>query len=595
MKYLAVLAMLLALLALSLSLSPRDPQSDFRFAAGTGHVTLDPQKVTWTHDGRITNALYQGLTQLRVPSLELEPGVAQRWTVSDDGRTYTFFLRSNAKWSNGDPVTAADFHYAWRRALMPDHGCEYANLLYCIEGAEAFFNWRQQQTLDYTSKAPAHTREAASLLLQQAYERFDQSVGIRVVDSHTLEVRLHQPVPYFLELAAFTVYMPVHRASLEASVRGPDPLTGLIEQDSRWTRPPGHISNGPYRLAMWDPKGSLHMVAQEHYWDKAAMRNRSVLEKIIENQMTRVLALERGEVDWVPDLPTTSGLAANVVESHLAGRRQDVHTSPAAGTYFYQLNCRATLADGSPNPLKDVRVRRALALAIDRKVIVEQVTRMHQPVARTFVPPGSLRGYEPPVGDGAGFEPEEARRLLAEAGYAGGRGLQALEILYNTAGGHERIAQEIRSQWRQHLGFDCNLRAQEAKVFQETRNKGRYTITRSSWYGDYRDATTFLQYLATGDGLNSGGYSNPQYDALLQSAAKERDEQKRWRLLEQAEALMLRDQPIIPLYHYINLELWREGEVSGLAVNPWNRLRLEQVATKRSAGVAGMQASEAGR
>jgi oligopeptide transport system substrate-binding protein len=270
-----------------------------------------------------------------------------------------------------------------------------------------------------------------------------------------------------------------------------------------------------------------------------------------------------------------------MIEAARAGERDDVFTSSAAGTYFYKFNCRETLPGGRKNPLHDARVRRALSMAIDRKAIVENVTRVHQPIAKTFIPPGSIGNYTPPADAGVEFNADAAQKLLAEAGYPNGEGLEGLELLYNTGGGHERTAQEVVSGWKKYLNLNVSLKGKEVKVMQDDMDKGTFTIVRAGWYGDYRDPTTFLQYFVTGDGHNDGKYHNAEYDKLFAAAATETDAAKRLELLRRAEEIMIGEQPLAPIYHYMNLELWRPDQISGLKVNPWNVWRLHQVSVKR--------------
>lgn len=549
-----------------------EDEADFVFISPGEHHWLDPQRVSWRHDIRIVELMFDTLVKYRLPDLTIEPATARSWTVSEDQRTYTFHLRPDARWSNGDPVTAGDFVYAWRRALTPDFAADYSQLFFALEGAAA---WFEQRAADLAAFKPG---DDAADLWRAACERFDQGVGVRALDDHTLQVRLHTPVPYFLELCAFAAFAPVHPPSVESRV-SVNPDTGLRVQDPTWTRPGQVHCNGPYVLTRRRFKRDLRLELNPHYYDRQAVGPRSILEKIVTDKQLQVLIYDQGGADYVPDVPSASQLAADLVAS---GRR-DVHLTPAAGTYFYSFNCLPRLSDGRVNPLHDPRVRRALSLSIDRSTIVRHVTRMNQPVARTFVPVGVLPGYDPPVEAGPRHDLDEARRLLAEAGFPEGRGLTGLTILYNTGHGHETIAQQIQRHWAQHLGVRVDLEGVESSVFGARLRRQDYTIARAGWFGDYRDPSTFLDKFHSAGGNNDAKYQRPEYDALLAAAAAEPDPAARMALYRQAEAMLMADQPIAPIYQYVELRLFRPQQVRGLHLNPWDFRRLDLVRVDRAA------------
>ncbi len=569
--------LLLILGALSLLPTGCDPgtqDADFRFVSASAHHYLDPQKISWSHDFRIVECLFEPLVKVEPDDLRIEPAVASAWDVADDAKTYTFHLRPDARWSNGDPVTSHDFVYAWRRAMLPDLAADYTQLFFHIEGAEAFFGWRSKQLTEYQQPGTTRSPAAAQRLWEQAQHQFTRSVGLSTPDDRTLVVKLTRPTPYFLQLCAFATFMPVHAASLESKT-SINPETGMLTQDPTWTKPPHLISNGPYTLNEWKFKRHLLLTANPHYWSRATMANDSILEMIIESPQTALLRYDNNQVDWLPDIPTAKPIAADLIHS----RRPDVHAGPAAGTYFYNFNCKPQLNDGSANPLADPRVRTALSMCIDRQTIVERVTRLSsvQPTASTFVPPNTLQDYAPPTDTGVRFNPQRATSLLAEAGYPDGQGLTGLSILYNTEGGHGDIAQQIRHAWLEHLGVTIKLEAVESKRFSERLKNQDYTICRASWFGDYRDATTFLDKMVTGNGNNDCAWSDTRYDTLIRSAADQTDPAKRTVTLQEAETLMLKQQPIAPIFHYINLWLYDPDRVQGLPLNPWRVRRLERV------------------
>lgn len=548
-----------------------DREADLVLVSAAETNTLDPQKMSWLHDIRTAECLWEPLVRYRLPELTIEPAAARSWQVSDDGLTYTFHLRDDGRWSNGDPVTSHDFVAAWRRAMMPDFAADYAQLFFCIRGARDFFNWRQDRI------AAVGRREAdPQAALDETLARFESAVGIRTPDAATLVVELDAPTPYFLELCAFATFMPNHAASLARQVQLKTE-TGMAAIDpGYWTNPDLLITNGPYILKRYRFKRDLLVVRNDQWWNAASMRNGSILQRIIENPQTQLLTYQNGEADWLPDIPTALPLAADLAN---AGR-SDVHLVPWAGTYFYSVNCLPRLKDGSPNPVADPRVRRALSLAIDRRALVEKVTRLHQPIARSFIPPSMIPGYEPPIADGEGFDPQAARKLLADAGYDDPARLKGISILYNTGGGHDPLAQTIGRMWQEHLGITVTLESMEVRSFRERLKNQQYTVARASWIGDYRDPTTFLDKYHSEGGNNDARWANPAYDRLLSEAAGTTDTEARMKKLRQAERILLDEHPILPIYHYITLHMYDPARVRGLHPNAWNFRRLELVEVK---------------
>lgn len=550
-------------------------RADFTWAVGTEPNTLDPQRMSWLKDIRLAECLFEPLVRMRMPDMIPEPAAARAWTVSDDGLTYTFSLRGDARWSNGDAVRASDFVYAWRRAMLPDSSADYIGLMHCIEGAEAFFHFRTEQVTAYR-KGSTRSASAAARLHEATVAHFDQTVGVRAVDDHTLRVQLARRTPYFIELCAFATFMPVHAASHRRFV-APDPDTGMLKTDTQWIKPDQLVSNGPYQLARWRFKRDILLVANTDYWNAADVGPRTIVQRIIESPATQWLSFRGGEVDWLPELPSTSTMVADLV----AEGRDTVHVIPGAGTYFYNFNCKSHFTDGRENPLTDPRVRRALSMAVNRTTLVTKVTRLRQPVARTFVPVDVLPDYSPPAEAGLVFDLANAKQLLAEAGHAGGHGLEGLAIMYNTGAGHERIAQAIKAMWQEHLGVSVTLEGVEGRRFSDRLKNQDYAIARAGWFGDYRDPTTFLDKFLTENGNNDAAWSNPAFDAMLAEAAMTAEAPARIALLEQAEALMLDEQPIMPLFHYVSVHVFDAKRVRNLWPNAWHLRRLERVQISR--------------
>jgi len=550
------------------------------YVNATTHNEFDPQRMSWSQDIRFAKGLYRPLVVLDFDTMQLEPGVAASWDVSDDRLTYTFHLRDNARWSDGSPLTADDFVYAWRRAMMPDHAAQYFELFESIEGAQAFFDFRQNQIAEYARVANAASAQggsaaddAAQAMLDLAYDRFDEMVGVEAVDDRTLRVTLATPTDYFLQLVSFITFVPNHRPSVEAASTL-DAATGMVRVDpGYWSDPDRLVTNGPYRLAERRHRDTTLMVAQPHYWDADNVANGYVRELIASDAQTALLRYRSGDAHMWIGVPATAPVAAELVRSG----RPDVHAKPIAGTYFYNYNCGPTLPDGRDNPLADPRVRRALSLAVDRKRLVEQITGLSQPIAKTFVPPGSMAGYTPPAENGITFDPDAARELLAQAGHTDGQGLDGLSILYNTGQGHELIAQAIQGMWQRELGVDVSLDGLEGKAFSTRLRNHQYSISRASWIGDYPDPTTFLDKNRTGAGNNDAQYASPEYDALLDRAARQTGDE-RMATLARAEAILIADQPMLLLYQYVFIHCWDPATLPGLEANAWGRWRFERIA-----------------
>ncbi|MBN2210368.1 MAG: peptide ABC transporter substrate-binding protein [Sedimentisphaerales bacterium] len=595
----------MGLAALWLYIGPTMPSAEFNFAQADDVATLDPARVAWMQDLRVATSLWEGLYSYHPKTNEPIEGVAYYPpAVSADGLTYTFTLRPDARWSNGDKVTAEDFVYSWRRAIEPGAAADYAFIIAeNVAGAQNYQLWRNEAVrtlsllegladnkdisqedreflggLQLTDKPTPDWETIANAYrenhLHQMEERFSQ-VSVKALDNYHLQVNLPRIIPYFPDLMSFGTFLPVHRASLEL-LRAKDPheksvrLTMWI-YDSHWTKPdyhkngyPGVITNGAYCLSEWRFKQYLRLEANPYYWDRANVHCQSIKMHIIPEAGTAFLQYERGELDWLNDL-TRLHFAPALVEQMNAGIRKDIHVHPAFGTYFYFFNCRERLNDGSPNPLADKRLRQALNLAVDKQALVTQVKRIGTPPARTFIPPGSIVGYKAP--DGPGYNPEKACELLAQAGYLQGKGLRELVILYDTQKDHDKTAQAIAEMWRNTLGIKVRLEGKELKTFDEDRDNQNYMIARGSWFGDYMDPTTYLDMMVTGNGNNESGFACREYDDLVHEAAALADAQLRLQRLALAEDMINSDYlPVMPLYYYVNLFAFREN-VQGIEPN----------------------------
>jgi oligopeptide transport system substrate-binding protein len=539
-----------------------DSPADFTFTSRADHKTLDPGVMSWNQDIRLGYSLWEGLYRLDPATLNTIPGVAEKIDIDSTLTQYTFHLRPAARWSNGDLVTAGDFAFAWRRLL--EQPSEYTAFCYYIRGAEQYQN-------DYA--AWVQQADAGERPTTQPAPDF-ANVGIKVLDARTLQINLRNPTPFFPDLCAFPSLSPEHEPSMRpfATI---DPKTGRVSSyDEGFTRPPYLVSNGPYRLDEWIFKRKLRLVASDYYWDKASVRSRVIDEPVIEDPMAAFRAYLSGRIDWVADVDESL-----VGEIRQSNKDLGLHLFPAFGTYYYVLNCLPKLQDGSPNPLADARVRRALAMSVDRRPIIENVTKGGQPAAADYLPPGVFPHYTSPPG--LPYDVPEARRLLAEAGYPDGRGFPTLHISYNQEfTQHADIALILRSQWQTNLGINLDLSPLEIKVFGVRLFNRQLEIARASWFGDYLDPTTFTDKFKSDDEDNNAGWANPQYDALCAAAEKETNPIQRLDTLSKAEGVLLRDAPIIPLYYYVNAYLFRPN-VSGIPLDPREMVMLKSVGKSR--------------
>ncbi len=534
--------------------------------------TLDPGLQKGVPEHNINICLFEGLASYDPKDLTPRPGVAERWDISDDLATYTFHLRAGARWSNGDPVTAADFEWSWKRVCEPKLASEYAEAITnYLKNAKSYYegtsadlalaSWestKEEDLIKVAAKLPKQVqqrhaerlkalvagekrealRDSLSAAIAAAPTRPDVSldmIGVKAKDDRTLVVTLEAATPYFPDLAAFFTYYPVHRATVE-------------KHGDRWTRVENHVGNGPYRLKEWKAKEYILLEKNPAYWDAANVTDQAVKFLPVENQSTAFNMYEKGDVDWLTNVP------GDFIEE--LKKRPDFHSAPMLTTYFYGFNC-------TRGPTKDPKVRRALALAVDRDKIVQFITRAGERPALSIAPPG-MPGYAPATMPA--FDPVAARAALAEAGYPGGKGFPKLEVLYNTDDRHKKIAAAIQEMWRNHLGIDVELRNVEWKTYLDMQSRLQFDVIRRGWVADYTDPNTFLDMWTTDNGNNNQGYSNPAYDKLVFGAMKEKDPAKRMAMLHDAERILMDDQPVIPFYFYVSKNMWK-AEVQGLYDN----------------------------
>jgi oligopeptide transport system substrate-binding protein len=539
---------MIVLLACAQQADARQARADFVFINRGEVGTLDPNRMSWLQDIRIGYGLWEGLYSMNPATLEPIPGAAERVEISDDKTVYTFYLRPQAKWSNGDRVTSGDFVFAWRRMLQEPG--DYTYLLHYIKGAK--------------EHEAAYGKDVKSADFE--------TVGIKALDDLTLEVRLNHPVSFFPDLCAFPPYFPLHEKSME-KFKEVNPSTGKVSYRDDFTLPPGLVTNGAFKLVKWQLKVGIRLEKNEHYWDKANVRSSSVESLSVDDPLLAFQRYEAGDVDWLSEV--TGEIGAELRE---AGR-EDYHIFPSFGTYFYTINCKPELPGGRKNPFADVRVRQAFAMAIDKQPIVDNITRLGEQITSNYVPAESFEGYPKP--EGLPFDLGRAKKLLGEAGYPNGIGFPKLRLLYNTEfAQHGLIAQSVAKQIKSNLGVDLELEGVEIKQFQERLHGKQYDIARASWYGDYHDLTTFTDKYLTDGGNNDSAWSNARYDKLCADANYEIDPVKRMKMLAEAEAILLDEVPIIPLYHYVNS--WAHAEnVKGVYRNSRNVTLLKHVYVER--------------
>jgi oligopeptide transport system substrate-binding protein len=491
------------LLALACGTAGAAPQV-LRIGNGIEPESLDPHRAEGVSAGNIVRDLFEGLTAV-APRGGVIPGAAESWDVSADGRVWTFHLRPTARWSNGDAVTAEDFVAGLRRSADPATGSSTSQILAPIANAAEVI----------AGRVPA------------------RQLGVAALDERTLRIALRQPAPWFAGVLAHPSTFPVHRPS-------------LAKFGAQFARPGQLVSNGAYRLAEWAVQSHVTLERNASYWNDAATRIDRVVYLPTEDVGSELKRYRAGELDVTASIPLAQ---APWVRANFGPQ---LHVATYLGTYFYGFNVTRPPFAGN------AALRQALAMAIDRDVIAQKVMNGVAAPAWTFVPPGTAQ-YGAPLPAWAAWPREqrlaEARRLYALAGYSAVRPLDT-EIRYNTNEDHKRIAVVVAAMWKQFLGVHVALVNEEFKAFLHDRKLRRATqVYRASWTGDYDDASTFLDLLRSDHGKNDSGWSDADYDRLTGEAAAEPDAAGRRELLAQAEARLLDQAPITPIYFYVSKHL----------------------------------------
>jgi oligopeptide transport system substrate-binding protein len=490
----------------SLTLREASRNKILLITVGSEPRTLDPQAAQGVTEHHIIMAMIEGLV---APSIsdqsKVVPGMADHWEHNEDSSVWTFHIGEDRKWSNGDPVTAQDFVFSYKRMLTASFGAQYAENLFILKGAEDYYK--------------AKTRD------------FDH-VGVKAIDDHDLRIELVGPTPYLLSLVQHDSWLPVNP---KAILR----FGNIDTRDTKWTQPANYIANGPFAMKNWRPNDVIQVVRNPRYWDAANVKLNGINFYSIENLNTQVRAFEAGQ------LHRTDQVSLDKVPYFRRVHPELIRIDPYEGVYFYRINVWR-------KPLDNPKVRLALNLAVDREAIVKNILREDQRPATGFTPPG-MGDYEPLKK--LSYDPDRARKLLAEAGYPNGKGFPKFTIHFNTLESHRAIAEAIQQMWKEELGIEVTLENQEWKVYLDTQNSMNYDISRSAWIGDFMDPVTFLSMWTTGNGNNNTHWGNPEYDALIEQAARTGDPKARLEVLRRAEDIFLSEAPVVPIYWYTNAYL----------------------------------------
>ncbi|WP_010240803.1 peptide ABC transporter substrate-binding protein [Clostridium arbusti] len=486
--------------------------------------TIDPALNSSVEGATVIANAFEGLLDVDSKNQPIA-GVASKWDITDGGKHYTFHLRKEAKWSDGKPVKAQDFEYAWKRALAPETASDYAYQLYYLKGGEAY---------------------------NQGKASVDQ-VGVKATDDYTLDVDLENATPYFLGLMSFPTYMPVRKDIVDAH-----PKDWAIKGAT-------YVSNGAFKLQDWKPKDSLNFVKNTNYWNAKNIKLDTLKYTVLDQETSYLSAFQSSQIDMIYAPP------AEQIPTLL--KNGTAKTYANLGTYYYSFNLAPDAAKINPDAAKvmqNPKVRQAISLAIDRTKLVKDVTKGGQNPATSFVPKGITidgkdfkdKEYYKPTADVA-----QAKQLLAEAGYPDGKGLPSLEVIYNNGQGHQSIAQAVQDMLKKNLNINITLRSVERTVQLNDTTKHQYIMARNGWSADYADPMTFLDMWVTGAGNNVAGYSNPDYDKLIDAAKGETDVAKRTTEMHEAEDILMKDMPVIPLYEY-NYVVCEKNYVKGVNVSP---------------------------
>jgi len=466
--------------------NPAEPQS------------LDPHLINAATEVDLAVAFFEGLCVLDERTSQPMPAVAEKWEADATGLVYTFHLRPEARWSNGDPLTASDFVASWRRALTPSLAAENAYLLYALKNAEALNTGR---LTDFAR------------------------LGAEAVDDHTLRLTLERPIAYLPALTALPVWFPINPRVLAK-------FGAINERHPAWTRPENLVGNGPFTLAEWTPNARVVAAKNPAYWDAANVRLNRIIFLTTDNADVDERNFRAGQVHVTSNLPVAK------IESYRTGNPAALRTDPFLQAIFLRFNVTRP-------PFTDARVRRAFSLAIDRESITRNVLRGGQSPAHSFTPP-DLAGYTARARVATDYA--AARRLLAEAGFPEGRGLPILDLQVRNDQHQPGMAEVLQAEWKRELGVALTISQLEQKTWYQNQQNLNYTLSGAGWIGDFVDPVTFLDLFVSGGGNNWTGWSSATYDDLITQAGRATDPAARFEYFQQAEALLLAEAPVAPVF-----------------------------------------------
>lgn len=474
---------------------------------GSEPPTLHPGLANDNIAHTVLTQTFEGLTRIDKDG-KPQNAIAEKIEKSEDATKYTFTLREDAKWSNGDPVTAKDFEYAWKWVLTPENESKYAYQLYYIKNGEKFYNG----------------------------EVGEEELGIKVVDDYTLEVELEQPTPYFEELLAFYTYYPVN--------------SKIAKKNPKWASDAGenYTSNGPFVLDTWKHNDQLTLKKNDKYFDKDKVKLEEINFTMISDGNTELNKFNSGEIDWA-GAPIGNSIPTEAIKS--LEKEGKLNIEPFAGVYWLKFNTEV-------KPFNNKKVRQALGYAINREEIIENVLQGGQQPAMANVPPTMIKESE--KGYFKDGDVKKAKQLLEEGlkeeGFTGvdDPNLPTFELAYNSEGDHQKIMQAIQDMWNKELGIKTELTNEEWKVYIEKLHSGDYQIGRMGWIGDFNDPINFLELFKEKDGGNNDTFwENEEFKSLLTQSQTELDADKRLDLLKQADQILTDEMPIVPLYYYTHV------------------------------------------
>ena len=499
----------------------------FHFGNGSEPQGLDPHVVTGVPENHILRALFEGLAVKNPYTLEPEPGVASSWDISEDGRVIIFHINPAAVWSNGEPMTANDYVWSWRRLLTPTLGAEYAYMLFPVKNAEAF---NKGKIVDFSE------------------------VGVKALDDSTLQVTLNERTPYFLQLMDHYSTFAVHRPTIEKFGSATDRYTP-------WTRVENMVSNGAFRLKSWQLNRRIELQKSDTYWDRDKVRLNGIVYYPTENVVSEERMFRVGQLHYTGSVPLGK------IPVYQAMEDSPYVQAPYIGTYYYLLNTTRA-------PTDNLNVRKALSMAVDRDKLNKTVLKGTNVSAYSITPPDTLGYYPPRL---FSYDVEAAQKFLAEAGYPNGEGWPGLELTYNTSEDHRKIAVALQHMWKDNLNIEVTLTNQEWKVYLDSLTNMQFQIARRGWIGDYVDPNNFLDLFITGGGNNNTGFADPAYDEMiLREAPQAATKEERFAIFKKAETLLMEQMPIIPIFTYTSKHLIHPS-VNGLPPNLMDSLNMKYV------------------